>query len=114
MSVFALIFAAFVLLGTAAMAANSVKIEDASAAEAYVELIFVENDCTMSFAQIDARMRDDGIIPTPDEMASDVGVTKFIRQRRVMGALERLFTSGDLHPEATDQTIAISNFRGCA
>ena len=110
MSSLALI-AALSLIGTTVFAA-SVRIEDAPAAEAYVDLIFVENDCQMSFAQIDTRMRDDGIIPTPDEMASDVGVTKLIRQRRVMGALERLFTSGELTSNQWDKNFTISNFGG--
>ena len=110
---FAMTLVVLTLFGSAAIAA-SVRIEDAQAARAYVDKVFTENACSMSFAQIDSRMRVDGIIPTQAEMISDIGVTKFIRQRRVMGALEELFRSGDIQTDESDTSLNVSKFGGCA
>ncbi|MCP5087551.1 MAG: hypothetical protein GY952_12190 [Rhodobacteraceae bacterium] len=114
MTTVALTLLGTLLLSSVAMAA-SVRIEDAAVARTYVDRVFSENNCRMSFADFDARMRADGIIPTQDEMhQGDIGVLKFMRQRRVMAALKFLFDEGALIPDTVDKTISRSSFGGCA
>ena len=97
------------------VAAQSVVIDTAEEARAYIDATFAANGCAMAQADFFAQMQADGVMVTDDDMGFAMnGSEKIIRSRRVLGEMKALFDAGLICEDAADKTLAISKFGGCA